>query len=90
MYYYSLGLSSTIYIFLGFFFLPFPLIFILNFFFFFEIYPFGLCQVLASKSPTLLDFHVDLVSLEAASKVSIITIIFSSSGCLILKFMNAE
>ena len=33
----------------------------------------GLCmlQVLASKSPSLLDFHLDLSSLEAASKVSI-------------------
>lgn len=29
-------------------------------------------QVLASKSPGLLDFHEDLVSLEAASKVLIL------------------
>ncbi|KAJ9568573.1 hypothetical protein OSB04_004539 [Centaurea solstitialis] len=29
-----------------------------------------LCKVFASKSPTLLDFHKDLVSLEAASKLS--------------------
>ncbi|PHU24048.1 Formin-like protein 6 [Capsicum chinense] len=30
-----------------------------------------LCKVLASKSPSLLDFHVDLVSLEAASKIQL-------------------
>ncbi|KAJ0680427.1 putative formin, FH2 domain-containing protein [Helianthus annuus] len=28
-----------------------------------------LCKVLASKSPVLLDFHVDLVSLESSSKI---------------------
>lgn len=28
-------------------------------------------QVLAAKTPALLDFHLDLVSLELASKVSI-------------------
>ncbi|MFS7999796.1 putative formin, FH2 domain-containing protein [Helianthus anomalus] len=30
-----------------------------------------LCKVLASKSPELLDFHVDLVSLESASKIQL-------------------
>ncbi|KAK6148578.1 hypothetical protein DH2020_019490 [Rehmannia glutinosa] len=30
-----------------------------------------LCKVLASKSPTLLDFHQDLVSMEAASKIQL-------------------
>lgn len=30
-----------------------------------------LCKVLASKSPSLLDFHVDLVSLETASKIQL-------------------
>ncbi|KAL2539457.1 Formin-like protein [Abeliophyllum distichum] len=30
-----------------------------------------LCKVLASKSPALLDFHKDLVSLEAASKIQL-------------------
>ncbi|KAK2981369.1 hypothetical protein RJ640_003329 [Escallonia rubra] len=30
-----------------------------------------LCRVLASKSPALLDFHEDLVSLEAASKIQL-------------------
>ena len=30
-----------------------------------------LCKVLASKSPGLLDFHEDLVSLEAASKIQL-------------------
>ncbi|KAI3673387.1 hypothetical protein L6452_39505 [Arctium lappa] len=30
-----------------------------------------LCKVLASKSPTLLDFHEDLISLEAASKIQL-------------------
>ncbi|KAI3688790.1 hypothetical protein L2E82_46617 [Cichorium intybus] len=30
-----------------------------------------LCKVLASKSPTLLDFHEDLVSLEAATKIQL-------------------
>ncbi|KAL9992242.1 putative formin, FH2 domain-containing protein [Helianthus debilis subsp. tardiflorus] len=30
-----------------------------------------LCKVLASKSAELLDFHVDLVSLESASKIQL-------------------
>ncbi|KAF2311289.1 hypothetical protein GH714_021536 [Hevea brasiliensis] len=30
-----------------------------------------LCKVLAAKSPALLDFHLDLVSLEAASKIQL-------------------
>jgi formin 2 len=30
-----------------------------------------LCKVLAARSPSLLDFHVDLVSLEAASKIQL-------------------
>ncbi|XP_035836780.1 formin-like protein 19 [Helianthus annuus] len=30
-----------------------------------------LCKVLASKSPDLLDFHVDLVSLESAAKIQL-------------------
>ncbi|MFS7972084.1 putative formin, FH2 domain-containing protein [Helianthus anomalus] len=30
-----------------------------------------LCKVLASKSPDLLDFHVDLVSLESATKIQL-------------------
>ncbi|GJV75961.1 formin-like protein 20 [Tanacetum coccineum] len=30
-----------------------------------------LCKVLAAKSPALLDFHVDLVSLEAATKIQL-------------------
>ncbi|KAK9054460.1 hypothetical protein SSX86_025538 [Deinandra increscens subsp. villosa] len=30
-----------------------------------------LCKVLASKSPALLDFHVDLVSLESATKIQL-------------------
>ncbi|MCD7455601.1 hypothetical protein HAX54_028766 [Datura stramonium] len=30
-----------------------------------------LCKVLAAKSPSLLDFHVDLVSLETASKIQL-------------------
>ncbi|KAJ0643591.1 putative formin, FH2 domain-containing protein [Helianthus annuus] len=30
-----------------------------------------LCKVLASKSPEVLDFHVDLVSLESASKIQL-------------------
>ncbi|XP_022856235.1 formin-like protein 20 isoform X1 [Olea europaea var. sylvestris] len=30
-----------------------------------------LCKVLASKSPALLDFHEDLVNLEAASKIQL-------------------
>ncbi|KAL8217597.1 hypothetical protein R6Q57_020970 [Mikania cordata] len=30
-----------------------------------------LCMVLASKSPALLDFHVDLVSLESATKIQL-------------------
>ncbi|XP_058194914.1 formin-like protein 20 isoform X1 [Rhododendron vialii] len=30
-----------------------------------------LCKVLASKSPSLLDFHEDLISLEAASKIQL-------------------
>ncbi|XP_075505050.1 formin-like protein 20 [Primulina tabacum] len=30
-----------------------------------------LCKVLASKSPSLLDFHEDLVSMEAASKIQL-------------------
>ncbi|XP_074376030.1 formin-like protein 20 isoform X2 [Apium graveolens] len=33
-----------------------------------------LCKVLASKTPTLLDFHMDLVSLEAASKIQLKTL----------------
>ncbi|MFS7962961.1 putative tensin phosphatase, C2 domain, formin, FH2 domain, protein-tyrosine phosphatase [Helianthus anomalus] len=33
-----------------------------------------LCKVLASKSPTLLDFHEDLVSLEAATKIQLKTL----------------
>ncbi|PWA57961.1 Actin-binding FH2 [Artemisia annua] len=30
-----------------------------------------LCKVLAAKSPTLLDFHMDLVSLESATKIQL-------------------
>lgn len=40
-------------------------------------------QVLASKSPGLLDFHEDLVSLEAASKVLILyDFLCYSSQCI--------
>lgn len=40
-------------------------------------------QVLASKTPALLDFHKDLVSLEAASKVHIISICWIEVNALV-------
>jgi hypothetical protein len=40
-------------------------------------------QVLAAKSPQLLDFHVDLVSLDAASKVCVSSCYFIVGECIL-------
>ncbi|KAF3776136.1 Formin-like protein 6 [Nymphaea thermarum] len=55
-----------------------------------------LCKVIASKSPELLNFHKDLVSLEEASKVLIFhsVLLFhltiSSVGCLMYKSLQIQ
>lgn len=45
-------------------------------------------QVLASKSPSLLDFHEDLISLEAASKVNMISLSHCRCGICERKYFG--